>query len=157
MNQQASHIKSQPFPAIFCAGLTCGILDISAAFITWGIKGVQPIRILQSVASGLLGVKAFSGGWETAALGGVCHFLIAFSAATVFYAASRKIRLMTRLPILSGVLYGVAVYLVMYWIVMPLSLVHRGPFSLTATVIAILTHMVCVGLPISLIVHHYSR
>lgn len=156
MHPQASHEKSQPLPAIFCAGLTCGVLDISAAFITWGIKGVKPIRILQSIASGLLGAKAFSGGWETAALGGVCHLLIAFSAATVFYATSRKIRFMTHQPVLSGVLYGVAVYLVMYWVVMPLSLVHRGPFSLNATMIAILTHMICVGLPISLIVHRYS-
>jgi hypothetical protein len=53
--------------------------------------------------------------------------------------------------------YGVLVYLVMYWVVMPLSNYHRRPFSLSVTIVAILTHMVCVGLPISLAVRHYSR
>jgi uncharacterized membrane protein YagU involved in acid resistance len=84
------------------------------------------------------------------------HFLIAFTAATVFYAASRALTFMTSRPVLAGVSYGVAVYLFMYWIVMPLSNLHRRPFSASATVIAILTHMVCVGLPISLVVRRYS-
>jgi hypothetical protein len=64
---------------------------------------------------------------------------------------------LTRRPIVSGILYGVAVYLAMYWVVIPLSLIHRRPFSWSATVIAILTHMVCVGTPISLMVHRYSK
>ena len=148
---------SRALPAIFWAGLTCGVMDISAAFITWGIRGIKPSRILQGVASGALGLDAYNGGWQTAAFGLACHFFIAFSAATVFYLASRKLKFMTQRPIMSGVLYGVAVYLVMYWIVMPLSRYHMRPFSLTNTIIAILTHMVCVGLPISLIITHYTR
>jgi len=102
-------------------------------------------------------MKAFAGGWKTAALGAVCHFFIAFSAAAVFYMASRKLTFMTRRPIPSGILYGIAVYLVMYWIVMPLSNFHKRPFSWSATVIAIITHMICVGTPISLVVSRYSR
>src|SRR6266496_3791093 len=122
-------LKSHALAAIFWAGLVSGGLDITAAFVTWAPQGVSPIRILQGIASGLLGAKAFAGGWKTAALGFVCHFFIAFSAATVFYVASGKLTLMTRRPILSGILYGVAVYLVMYWIVMPLSNFHKRPFS----------------------------
>ncbi|MBZ5538612.1 MAG: hypothetical protein LAO31_21915 [Acidobacteriia bacterium] len=149
--------KSRAFPVILRAGLLCGAMDITAAFVTWAIQGVKPVIILQGIASGLLGPTSFQGGWKTAALGGVLHFTIAFTGATVFYDASRSLRFMTRRPILSGVLYGVVVYLVMYWIVMPLSNIHRRPFSLTATVIAIVTHMVCVGLPISLVVRRYSK
>lgn len=92
-----------------------------------------------------------------AVLGLALHFLIAFSAATVFYVASRKIAFMTLQPVLSGVLYGVMVYLVMYWVVIPLSEVRRSPLSISAPLIAIVTHMVCVGLPISLVIHRYSR
>lgn len=143
--------------AIFWAGLTCGVLDISAAFITWAIKGVKPFIILQGIASGLLGPKSFQGGWLTAFLGASCHFFIAFSAATVFYAASRKLPFMIQRSILAGALYGIAVYIVMYWMVKPLSLVRPRPFSLGETIVAIITHIICIGLPISLIVRAYCR
>jgi uncharacterized membrane protein YagU involved in acid resistance len=149
--------RPRALPAIFWAGLTCGVLDISAAFITWALKGVKPFRILQGIASGLLGARSFDLGWPAAALGAACHFFIAFSAATVFYAASRKLAFMARRAIVSGALYGIAVYVVMYWIVKPLSLARPRPFSVSETVIAILTHIVCVGLPISLIVRRFSR
>ncbi|PYX93052.1 MAG: hypothetical protein DMG67_05280, partial [Acidobacteria bacterium] len=62
----ANHEKPQLLPAVFWAGLLCGILDITAAFVTWAPQGVKPIRILQGIASGLLGAKSFTGGWETA-------------------------------------------------------------------------------------------
>jgi uncharacterized membrane protein YagU involved in acid resistance len=142
-------------PAIFYAGLLCGVLDITAAFITWALQGVQPPRLLQGIAAGLLGTQSFKGGAATVALGAVLHFLIAFSAAAVFYVASRNIEFMTRRPILAGVLYGVCVYLVMYWIVMPLSRFH-SPQTIPRTIVAILTHMVCVGLPISLMVRRFA-
>ena len=144
------------FPAIFFAGLLAGLLDITAAFVTWVPQGVPPIRILQGIASGLLGPQAFHEGVPAALLGGALHFLIALSAAAVFYAASRKIDFMTRRPILSGVLYGVCVYLVMYWIVMPLSRFHPSQ-TIARSILAIVTHMICVGLPISLMVRRYSR
>jgi hypothetical protein len=143
--------------AIFWAGLTCGVMDITAAFITWRIKGVHPARVLRGIAAGLLGPKSFQGGLHTAALGLAIHFFIAFSAATVFYLASRRITFLLQQPILSGIFYGVAVYLVMYWIVIPNSAAHRAPLTITAHVIATLTHMVCVGLPISLIIHRFSK
>jgi hypothetical protein len=157
VNSQASYEKSHAVRAIFWAGLVCGAMDITAAFVTWWSRGVRPVDILQGIASGVLGPKAYGGGTGPAALGLAFHFLIAFSAAAVFYAASRKIGFMTQRPIISGVAYGVAVYLVMYWIVMPLSRFHRGPFSAFNTAVAIVTHMVCVGLPISLLVRRFSK
>jgi hypothetical protein len=152
---QIATLPSFAFPAIFSAGLLAGVLDITAAFVTWAPQGVPLVRILQGIASGLLGPQAFREGMAAALLGGALHFLIAFSAAAVFYVASRKIDFMTRRPILSGVLYGVCVYLVMYWIVMPLSRFHPAQ-TITRSTIAILTHMICVGLPISLIMRRYS-
>jgi len=150
------HVPSA-FPSIFLAGLTAGLLDITAAFVTAGVRGIKPTRILQFIASGVLGTKSFEGGWETAALGAGLHFMIAFSAAGVFYAASRKLSFMTARPITTGMLYGIAVYLFMYWIVVPLSACRPGPFSISATIIAVITHIICVGLPISLMVRRYSR
>ncbi len=148
--------RSRAIPAIFWAGLICGIMDITVAFVNWGLRGVRPARLLQAIASGLLGPQAFRGGWPTVLLGGACHFFIAFSAAAVFYIARRKLKFLFDHPVVSGVAYGVSVFLVMYGIVMPLSRLARAPFSPPQTILAIVTHMVCVGLPISLTVRHYS-
>ena len=95
--------------------------------MTWAPLGIRPAQILRGIASGLLGPKSFHGGWQTAALGAVLHFLIAGSAAGLFYGASRKLRFLTRRPVVSGVLYGIAVYAFMYWVVMPLSAYHKPP------------------------------
>jgi hypothetical protein len=72
------HIAARPssaLPAIFAAGLLAGVLDITAAFVTWDPQGVPPVRILQGIASGLLGPQAFKEGVQTALLGGALHFL----------------------------------------------------------------------------------
>src|ERR1700751_27912 len=91
---QLSDRRSGALPAIFFAGLLAGLLDITAAFVTWVPQGVPPIRILQGIASGLLGPQAFKEGMPTALQGGAVLFLIALSAAAVFSAASRKIHFM---------------------------------------------------------------
>ncbi len=147
---------SKPITTIFAAGFLCGAMDITAAFITWVPQGVPASVILKGIASGWLGIQAFRGGFACAALGLGIHFLIAIIAAAIFYAASRKLRWLVHRPYLSGVLYGLAVYLVMYWIVLPLSRYQRGAFSVVRAVVAILTHIACVGLPIALVVHRNS-
>jgi NhaP-type Na+/H+ or K+/H+ antiporter len=82
-------------------------------------------------------------------------FFIAYSAATAFYVASRKIRLLTESAVLAGMLYGVVAYVVMYWIVKPI-FQHPTTYRLGTTVVAIATYMVCVELPISLAVQRFS-
>ena len=127
-------------------------MDITAAFITWAPRGVTPLRILQGIASALLGPRSFEDGLTTGALGAVIHFFIAFSTAALFYAASRKFPLLIHRPILFGILYGVAVYVVMYWIVLPLAHFQGAPRNLFNSIVAIVTHIICVGLPISMVV-----
>jgi len=148
--------SSRAFAAVFFAGLLCGVMDITAAFLTWWPKGVKPPRLLQGIAAGWLGPSSFNGGMATSALGLAFHFLIAFTAATVFYVASRQFAFMIQRPIVSGILYGIAVYLVMYWVVMPLSNFH-GAKTVMSSIVAIVTHIVCVGIPISLVVHRFRR
>src|SRR6266571_7778290 len=70
--------------AVLWAGFACGVLDITAALIVYGYFGAKPVPLLQGIASGLLGPEAFQGGLATALLGLLCHFVIAFGAATVF-------------------------------------------------------------------------
>jgi uncharacterized membrane protein YagU involved in acid resistance len=154
-----SHRTSNAFLAIFWGGLACGVFDISQACLAWGIQnGAPPVRIFQSVAAGLLGRAAFDGGGKTAALGLALHFFIAFSAATVYYLASRKIRFLTERAVIAGLLYGEAVWLFMSFVVIPLSAIgQRGPMTMAAFWTGPIGHMFLVGLPISLAVRRYSK
>lgn len=149
--------ESKAFQAILWGGLIAGALDITAAFATWGIRGVAPVRILQGIASGLLGPKAFHGGAGTAVLGAALHFFIATTATAVYYAASRKLLFMTQQAIPCGMLYGVLVYVFMNLVVLPLSAIAKRPFTTSGVLIGLAVHIVCVGLPIALTVRRYSR
>jgi len=143
--------------AILWAGLACGVLDITAALVVYGFFGAKPVRLLQGIASGLLGPKAFDGGLATALLGLLCHFVIAFGAAAIYFAASRAIPFLIRNAVASGALYGVAVYFFMNRIMVPLSAAAKRPFSLKMMIVGIVIHIFCVGLPISLSVRRFSR
>jgi hypothetical protein len=139
--------------AILLGGLAAGILDITAASVNvWLNSGRGPIRTFQSVAGGLYGAETFNGGYRTAAIGLALHFLIALTAAAVYYLASRKLRFMIDRPVLSGVAFGVAVWLFMYLVVLPLSAWKVFPGSLTSVAVGIFIHIFFVGLPIALIV-----
>jgi hypothetical protein len=143
--------------AVLWAGLACGVLDITAAFIVYGFFGAKPVPLLQGIASGLLGPKAFQGGLATVLLGLLCHFVIAYGAATVFFVASRAIPFLIQNAVVSGALYGVVAYFFMNRIVLPLSAVAKRPFSLKLMIIGAIIHIFCVGLPISLSVRRFSR
>lgn len=143
--------------AIVWAGLTCGAMDISAALVVYGlVYGVPPVHLLHGIAAGLLGREAFRGGAATAVLGLVCQFVIAFGAAAVYFALSRKITFLLRQAAISGVLYGVAVYFFMQLVVVRYSAAVKYPFQWKLTIIGIVIHIFCVGLPIALMVRKYS-
>jgi hypothetical protein len=146
------------FQPIFWGALIAGTLDICAAFLTaWSRAGVGPVRVLHFVASGLIGPAAATGGARTAALGLALHFLIATGATVVFYVASRKWLFLIERPVMFGLLYGIAVYLFMNFVVIPLSAVPQRPMTMTGFIIGIVTIMFCIGLPIALIMRRFSR
>src|SRR5690242_6943568 len=105
--RESSPATRKTYPAIFWAGLIAGTLDITAACITSTLRGGTPLRLLRYVAGGLLGPNAFNGGLGTAALGLGLHFLIATSWAAIYYAASRKLKVLVERPIVCGLLYGI--------------------------------------------------
>jgi hypothetical protein len=143
--------------AIAMAGLACGVLDIIAALVVYGSMGLKPLRLLQGIAAGVLGPKSFQGGIGTALLGLALHVVIAFGAATVYYAASRGMRILVEQAALCGALYGVAVYFFMNRIVVPLSGATKYPFSVKMLVIGVVIHIFCVGLPIALSIRRFGN
>jgi uncharacterized membrane protein YagU involved in acid resistance len=152
--------KSGASKAILWGGLIAGALDLTGACVVSYLRaGVKPERVMQSVASGLLGSAAYSGGAKTAVLGVVLHFLIATIWTVVFYAASRKLRFLLEQPILWGLVYGVIVWVFMNFVVLPLSAFppSRTPPTLTGRLISLLIIMFCIGLPIAFIVRRFSK
>ena len=148
---------ANPAKAIFIAGLTCGAMDISAALVVYGLMGSKPLRLLQGIAGGILGPRTYSGGTSTALLGLALHFVIAFGAATVFFLASRVVPLLLNHAVVSGVLYGIAVYFFMNRVVVQLSAATKFPFSIKMMLIGVIIHIFCVGIPISLSIRRYAR
>ena len=143
---------------IFWAGLIAGTLDLTGAcVVAWLISGVTPVRILQTVASGLLGQASFTGGTKTAMLGLVLHFIIATTWAAVYYLASRRFSFLIDQTIIAGVLYGVLVWLFMNFVVLPMSAVIRRPVPLSARIIGMLIIIFGIGLPIAFIVRRFSK
>lgn len=151
---------NNPFKAIFWGGLIAGTLDIVAACLSaWFRASVTPVRVLQSVAAGLLGSAAYNGGTKTALLGLALHFLIATIWTIVFYVASRKLRFLIERPEVWGLIYGVVVYAIMNFVVLPLSQLppSRTPPTLTGRLIGLVIIMFFIGLPIAVIVRRFSR
>ncbi|MCC6744849.1 MAG: hypothetical protein IT175_13405 [Acidobacteria bacterium] len=136
--------------AIAAGGAVAGTIDIVYAIVSAGMNGRSPIWLLQAVASGLLGSEAFDGGVGAALLGLAAHFVIATGAATVFVLIARQVKAVQRGWILSGLAFGIGVYLVMNFVVLPLSAV---PFRITHTVstfaMGFLSHGLGIGLPIA--------
>jgi uncharacterized membrane protein YagU involved in acid resistance len=152
--------RSGGYRAILWGGILAGVFDILFAFVYYGLRNaLTPIDILHSVAGGLVGRDAArGGGLATAALGLALHFVIAFGAAAVYYVASRKLGFLVRQAVVCGLLYGIAVYVVMNFVVLPLSATPpRGVPPLAAMIVPVVGHMLLIGLPIALAVRRYPR
>lgn len=137
--------------ALVASALIAGVLDIVYAFVFSYLRsGTTPTRVLQSVASGALGRDAYTGGATSAALGLGFHFLIAFIITAIFFAAAARVPALTRRPVIIGALYGVAVYLVMNFVVIPLSRIGPRPLPAALVIVTgVLVHMFLVGVPIA--------
>jgi hypothetical protein len=137
--------------AIGYGTLVVGLLDITDAVIVSIVRGSNPGRMLQGIASGLLGRSSFEGGVATMALGLSIHFFIAFCVVMTYFLASRRLTVLARHPLICGPIYGVLVYLFMYRVVMPLSAIGVvGRFVLPRSINDVLIHALGVGLPSAL-------
>jgi hypothetical protein len=150
--------RPRAFDTILYGGLVVGILDGLFALIFYGlILGVKPLRIFQSVASGLLGKASFEGGVQTFLLGILLHFVVALCIAAVYYAVSLKLPVLIDRAVVCGLIYGMIAYLGMNYLVIPLSAARSGSFSLSVFLPAFIGHALLVGLPIALIARRSAK
>ncbi|HEY3627962.1 MAG TPA: hypothetical protein VGL00_16860 [Terracidiphilus sp.] len=129
---------------ILIGGAIAGTLDEICALATMGWK------VPRVDAAGLLGPSVIkSTGIGIWILGFALHFFIAFSAAAIYCLASRMLPFLKEHFVVCGMFYGIAVFLTMYLVVMPLCAFHyKGPYTLSGLLQGIIVHMVLVGLPI---------
>ncbi|HEX4309459.1 MAG TPA: hypothetical protein VHZ25_05485 [Acidobacteriaceae bacterium] len=142
---------------VLVSGCVAGVLDIAATGLVMRAQGMSFRRLLQFVASGVLGSAAFEGGSRTAAMGLTLHFLIAWFWALIYGAAADLWPVLLLHPVMCGALFGVVVHLAMSQGVVRLSRAARRPFAWKAWLTQLAIHMVCVGWPVALIESLGSR
>ncbi len=137
---------------VLLAWLLAGTLDIATAILYYvGLSGPRATKLLQGIATGVLGASAFAGGARTALLGLALHYLIALIWTLVFVSAFRALAPLRRNLVATGVAYGIVVWLVMNLVVVPLSKHSRATFQLRGVATGVIILILCVGLPLSLV------
>lgn len=161
MNTVASSLDSassrRAAAPILTGGILAGAIDLTYAFTYHGLHGIAPTRILQSIASGLLGMAAFDQAFPAALIGFVAHFVILIVAATIYYAASRRLNVLTQHAYLSGMAFGVAIYCTMNFIVLPLSAAPHFKSSFPQIASDFAVHVLLLGPAIALAVRYFDR
>jgi len=149
--------KSLP-KAILIGGLIGGALDLAFAVSFAFYNGTPPSRVFQTIASGLLGDMAFTGGNAVAVSGVFLHFSLSILWAFVFAIAAWRLPALSRRPVFSGVAFGLVVFLCMRLLVLPLS-AYPYPISFEplATSLDLLSHILLFGIPIVVIVSRAIR
>ncbi len=138
----------KPSAYVLLGGLVAGSFDITYACTFWYLKrGVLPSRVFQSVAAGLLGDASFTGGWRTAALGLGLHYFLATSMAVTYYLFARHWSDLWEKPFVYGPMYGVLLYGIMNYIVVPLSAANPGSRNLLWVLLSIAVHALLIGTP----------
>ena len=137
---------------VLAGGLVAGTFDITYACSYWAIKaGLSPARIFQSVARGLLGAASFRGGARTAALGLLLHYFIAITMSVFYYSVARRWAALHKYPFRCGVVYGLGLYVVMNYVVVPLSAIGSSTSQDKLWIgLSILVHMFLIGVPTAL-------
>ena len=146
----APAMRQGPWAGVALSGLAGGALDLLFAFVYYGHQGAGPGVILRSIASGVLGADAFRAGAWVLPLGAALHFFIAVCAAFAYYLASRSFPVLVRRPVACGAAFGVAVYVFMHQLVLPLSRVHHRVMPLADVIGELFSHIFLFGIVIAL-------
>jgi hypothetical protein len=153
-----STVGSRAWKFVLAGGLVAGTLDIVYACVFWALKADVPVqRILQSVAAGLLGKESFQGGASAAALGLGLHYFIATSMSVVYYLVARRWVVLWQQPVLYGGAYGVLLYVIMNYVVVPLSAAGPGSKNALWIGLSVLVHICLIGMPIALFARRALR
>jgi len=147
--------------AIIIATVIAGTLDILSAFVYAIMANGTPLGVLSGIGSAIVDREAFANPYMLPAIGLALHFGIMLVMATVYLLAASYIPLINRLPLLSAIGYGLVLWGVMYWVVLPQRWPTMFPVDprLDPTGFAedLFSHIVLVGIPIALVARAATR
>ncbi|MEO8809898.1 MAG: hypothetical protein ABI386_06605 [Rhodanobacter sp.] len=124
---------------ILWGGFVAGTVDIGAASL---INWIDPMIILRAIASGVLGHASFQGGVPASLLGLLLQWAMSVLIAAIFVVASRRLGWMRQYWIAAGLAYGVVVFVVMEYVVVPLSAAKNPHFTSVSLLENVLAMMV---------------
>jgi uncharacterized membrane protein YagU involved in acid resistance len=124
MKARGGIVLTPTLVAILMGGLIAGTIDIGSACL---INGAPPTVILRAIAGGLLGKSASAGGLPIAGLGLILQWAMSILIAAIFITASQWLPILRRRWIEAGLAYGVVVFVVMNYVVLPLSAIGHAP------------------------------
>lgn len=156
--QGDSAVKKNLVMAILVAGLVAGILDGIAAVAAYMLRGGQePMKVWNFVSSGVFGQDGLNGGTPMAFAGIFFHLCIATIWATIYFFIYPKVSWLSRNWVLSGLLYGIFVWIGMNLVVVPLSNTPPMAKTVQGVLIGCSILMVFIGLPVSYVASRYFR
>jgi uncharacterized membrane protein YagU involved in acid resistance len=120
-------MRFSPLTAILFGGLVAGTIDIGSACL---INGLSPVVILHAIASGALGKASYAGGLNTVGLGLLLQWGMSLIIAAIFVFAAQAIPLLARLWLAAGLAYGIGIFIVMSFVVVPLSNAYPKPHGI---------------------------
>ncbi len=150
---QSASVSQKPWRTILLTSFLVGTLDALAAIV---IYRADPTRMFQFIASGAFGAgEAFSGGSLMVFYGILFHYLIASSWVVLFFLIYPASSLMKKNKYITGVCYGIFIWIIMNQVIIPMSEIPQGAFDFKGALIGASILIFAVGLPTSLIIHRY--
>jgi uncharacterized membrane protein YagU involved in acid resistance len=151
--------KRNILATILLTGLLVGTLDALGAIIYFIISfHSNPVRIFQYIASSVFGKAAYSGEISMIIYGVIFHYFIAYAFTTFFFLIYRKINILSKNPFVTGIFYGLFIWLIMNLIVVPIAITPKPLFNVTRAVINVLILILAIGLPLSFVAKkHFSN
>jgi hypothetical protein len=135
-------------PAIVAGGLTAATCDFIAAMLIYHLPA---LTVGKAVARGWFGrEKAMAGGLDVSIIGIVSHYSILLVAAAIFVFASLRFPILRRRAVIVGIFFGLCIYAVMHFVVLPLSAAGPANPKGIQLVEELAGHMLVIGLPIAL-------
>jgi hypothetical protein len=143
--------------AVLLTGLFVGTTDLVSAYIKQWIKtGKFAEKMLNYIAGGALGLEnSIPGGNGVALLGLFFHYFISFSFTLLFFLLLPRVKFLAFNKYLIGMLYAVFVNVFMGLVILPLSRLPTGPFSVTNSIVEWITLGVLFGVPIAYNAYKY--
>jgi hypothetical protein len=154
ITQPEAPVSSEgPWKTIILTGIVAGTLDAIGAVVVYK---ANPAGIFQFIASGAFGAgKAFSSGPVMIFWGVLFHYIIAYSWTILFFFMYPVFSFMRKNRYVTGLLYGIFIWIIMNQVVIPLSEISQRPFNIKGAITGAAILMVAVSLPISILVHRY--